>query len=215
MTRIILVRHGQSEANARAIFAGHSDFDLTEFGRRQAELVADYLTRNEKIDTIYSSDLSRAYHTATPTAERLGLPIKKSETLREIYAGLWDGMQTDDIAARFPEDFNCWREDFSHVRCTGGESIPEVFCRTVPYICDISRENDGKTVLIASHATVVRCFNAYAMGLTYDSTAGSPMAYNASISIYTMDGDRVVDSQYNIVEHLGDLVLRIPTKFNS
>ena len=63
MTRIILVRHGQSVANANLIFAGHSDFDLTDFGRAQAELLAKHLHKNEKIDAIYSSDLKRAYNT--------------------------------------------------------------------------------------------------------------------------------------------------------
>ena len=80
MTRIILVRHGQSEANANFIFAGHSDFPLTEFGHAQAKLVAEYLAKNEKIDAIYSSDLKRAYYTAVPTSELLGIEIVKAAT---------------------------------------------------------------------------------------------------------------------------------------
>ena len=76
MTRIILIRHGQSIANFIGKFAGHSDFDLTELGHRQAELAAGYLLKNEKIDKIYASDLLRAYNTAVPTAKALGLEIK-------------------------------------------------------------------------------------------------------------------------------------------
>ena len=215
MTRIIIVRHGQSEANANMIFAGHSDFPLTEFGHKQAKLVAEYLAKTEKIDAIYSSDLKRAYFTAVPTSELLGIDIIKDTRLREVYAGLWESQPTSFIEENYTDDFNCWRNDYSHVRCTGGESIPEVYNRIVPAICDISAKNDGKTVLITTHATVVRSFNAYAMGLPCDRTADSPAALNAAIAIYEMDNEKVLSSKFNIIEHLGDMVSRVPTKFNA
>ena len=211
---MILVRHGQSEANAKAIFAGHSDFDLTELGRHQAELVATYLCETQKIDKIYSSDLKRAYNTALPTAKRMGLEIIADKRLREVYAGLWEAQPTEYIKEKFPKDFECWMKDFSHVRCTGGESIVEVYNRIVPAICDISEKNDGKTVLVATHATVVRSFNAYAMGLAADETADSPYAVNASIAIYEMDKERVLSSEFNITEHLKGIIAS-PTKFNA
>ena len=215
MTKIILVRHGQSVANANFIFAGHSDFDLTDFGREQAELVAKYLAANEKIDAIYSSDLKRAYNTALPTSRITGIPINTTTELREVYAGLWESQATSYIEEHFTEDFNCWRNDFSHVRCTGGESIIEVYNRIVPCICNISKENDGKTVLITTHATVVRSFNAYAVGLPCDRTADAPYALNASINIFHMDGEKVLDSQFNFTDHLGDMISKVPTKFNA
>ena len=215
MTRIILVRHGQSEANANFIFAGHSDFPLTEFGHKQAKLVAEYLAKNEKIDAIYSSDLKRAYYTAVPTAELLGMEIIKDTRLREVFAGEWESKPTSFIEENYPEDFNCWRNDFSHVRCTGGESIIEVYNRIVPAICEISKENDGRTVLITSHATVVRSFFTYAMGLPCDRTADSPAAVNASISVFEMDKGKVLSYKLNITDHLGDMISRVPTKFNA
>lgn len=215
MTRVIIVRHGQSEANANMIFAGHSDFPLTEFGHKQAKRVGEYLARNEKIDAIYSSDLKRAYFTAVPASELLGLEIIKDTRLREVYAGLWESQSTDYIEKNFPEDFNCWREDFSHVRCTGGESIIEVYNRIVPAICEISEKNDGKTVLITTHATVIRSFNAYAVGLPCDRTAEAPAVLNASVNIFEMEGSKVISSVFNITEHLGDMVSKVPTKFNA
>lgn len=215
MTRIILVRHGQSVANANLIFAGHSDFDLTDFGRAQAELLAKHLHKNEKIDAIYSSDLKRAYNTALPTSLLTGIPIITKTELREVYAGLWESQPTSYIEENFPEDFNCWRNNFSMVRCTGGESISEVYDRIVKCICEIAKENDGKTVLITTHATVVRSFNAYALGLKRDQTADAPAVVNASASIFTMDGERVVESAFNNTDHLGDMISRVPTKFNA
>ena len=214
MTRFIMIRHGFSVANDVRRFAGNFDVELTETGKKQAKLCAEAL-KNEKIDAIYSSDLKRAYQTAIPTSELLGLEIIKTTRLREVYAGEWESKPTSFIEKNYPEDFNCWRNDFSHVRCTGGESIIEVYNRIVPAICEISKENDGKTVLITSHATVARSFFTYAMGLPCDRTADSPNAINAAISVFEMDGEKILSYQLNLTEHLGDMISRVPTKFNA
>lgn len=214
MTRIITVRHGQSLANVGAIFAGHSDFDLSEFGHAQARLVGEYLAKTESIDIIYSSDLSRAYNTAVPTSRLTGIPIIKDAKLREIYAGLWEGLTVGEIAEKYPEDFNCWRNNFSAVRCTGGESVREVYLRVVPHICEIAKKNDGKTVLITTHAIVAKTFNAYTMGLSCDEVGSSPDVKNAAINIYNMEGDRILSSTFGVTEHLGDM-LAGRTKFNA
>ena len=92
MTRLVIIRHGQSEANANYIFAGHSDFDLSELGKDQAKLAAEYLFKRIKPDAIYSSDLLRAYHTATPVGEIFNMPVIKEKGFREIFAGAWEGL---------------------------------------------------------------------------------------------------------------------------
>ena len=100
MTRLIITRHGQSIANAECRFAGHSDFDLSPIGHTQAALAAEYISKTFKIDCIYSSDLLRAYNTALPTAKALGLEVIKTQELREIYVGKWEGHTTDEIAEK-------------------------------------------------------------------------------------------------------------------
>ena len=89
-THLYLIRHGESEANKIDAFAGHSQFNLTAQGRAQAEKAAEYLSTLH-VDAIYSSDLPRAFQTAQPTAERLGMTVVKREQLREIEAGEWEG----------------------------------------------------------------------------------------------------------------------------
>lgn len=214
MTKLILVRHGQSLANAGLIFAGHSDFDLSELGHTQASLLADYLTSHEKITAIYSSDLSRAYHTATPTAERLSLPITGDELLREIFAGEWDGRTFAEIEKIYAEDFRVWREDFSHARPTGGESVPDVYRRVVPRLLAIARAHDGETVLVTTHATVVRALHAYACGYSADEMGKVRFCGNAAINLYEIEGDTVRELVYDFDEHLGDLATAVPKKLN-
>ncbi len=214
MTRLIVIRHGQSIANAQSRFAGHSDFDLSEIGFAQAELVGKYIAEHEKPDVIYSSDLLRAYNTALPAAKRLGMQIQKTEELREIFAGKWEGMTTDDIMAQYAEEFSVWKNDYAHCRCLGGESTAEVYERVWKFVRRISSEHDGGTVMISTHATLVRALSARAAGLDADSVDQIPFTHNASINIFTYDNEKITPVKINIIEHLGDIVTGVHKSFN-
>ena len=215
MTRLVITRHGQSIANAERRFAGHSDFDLSELGKQQAELTADYICKNEKIDVIYSSDLLRAYNTAAPTARRLGMEIISTESLREIFAGEWEGKTTDELETEFEADFAVWRNDFANARCTGGESIAEVYERTVRAMTELAERHDGQTVLLSTHATVVRSITAYALGLSAEQVGEISFAHNASISIFTYENGKFTPVSLNITEQLGELSTPVPKELRA
>jgi broad specificity phosphatase PhoE len=204
MTRIIMIRHGQSLANAQSRFAGHSDFDLSELGRKQAELAAKYLCEKEQIDVIYSSDLLRAHNTALPFSKAYGLPINDREGLRELFAGDWEGRTIDDIKQRYAEDFRVWREDFSNARCTGGESVGEMYERMIREVLCLARENDGKCILLATHATPIRVTEAYSRGLSADRVHEVPFVRNSAMNIFEYDGNTLRPVKTNITEHLDD-----------
>ena len=214
MTRLVITRHGQSIANAEYRFAGHSDFDLSEIGKAQAELTSQYICANEKIDMIYSSDLLRAYNTAAPTAKKLGLEIIPTEELREIYAGEWEGRTTAELAVEFEEDFGVWKNDYANSRCTGGESTAEVYDRVVATVKRLAQKHDGKTLLLSTHATVVRALCAHSLGLTADRTGEIPFTHNASINIFTYEDGKLIPEKMDIVEHLGDIVTGVHKSFN-
>jgi broad specificity phosphatase PhoE len=204
MTRIIMIRHGQSLANAQSRFAGHSDFDLSELGKQQAELAAKYLCEKEQIDVIYSSDLLRAHNTALPFSKAYGLPINDREGLRELFAGDWEGRTIDDIKQRYAEDFRVWREDFSNARCTGGESVGEMYERMIREVLCLARENDGKCILLATHATPIRVTEAYSRGLSADRVHEVPFVRNSAMNIFEYDGNTLRPVKTNITEHLDD-----------
>ena len=214
MTRLVITRHGQSIANAEYRFAGHSDFDLSEIGKAQAELTSQYICANEKIDMIYSSDLLRAYNTAVPTAKKLGLEIIPTEELREIYAGEWEGRTTAELAVEFEEDFGVWKNDYANSRCTGGESTAEVYDRVVATVKRLAEKHDGKTLLLSTHATVVRALCAHSLGLTADRTGEIPFTHNASINIFNYEDGKLIPEKMDIVEHLGDIVTGVHKSFN-
>ena len=90
-TRILLVRHGQSQGNAERRFGGHSPTPLSELGFKQAEATARALAV-EKVTAVYSSDLLRAVQTAEPLARATGLEVNRTNALRERSVGRMEGL---------------------------------------------------------------------------------------------------------------------------
>lgn len=156
MTTLILIRHGQSQANITKCFAGQSDPDLTENGKKQAEALSNWLINNYNIDSIYSSDLLRAYNTALPTAQKLKKQIIKTKQLREINAGYWQNIPYEQITKLYPEEYDIWLNNIGNAVCNGGESVKQLSQRVTEEIEKIINENPNKTVLIVTHATPIR-----------------------------------------------------------
>ena len=204
MTRLIVIRHGQSVANKEDKFAGHSDFDLTDLGRRQAELAAEYVKEHFTIDAAYASDLLRAYNTALPVAKAFGLEVTPTKAFREIYAGRWEGKPFPDVIAEDPEIFVNWRDNFEGAYCPEGETVREVRDRVVTEAKRIAELHDGKTVLIAAHATPVRAIHVEA-DPTVDAYVG-----NATINVFNYENGKFTVVKTNIDEHLGDLKTYLP-----
>ena len=185
MTRMIFVRHGQSVGNLNGRFLGNYDGELTGLGRRQAERAAEYL-KEEKIDIAYASDLVRAYETGAIIAAPHGLVPIKDKKLREIFAGKWENEEFSKIEELYPDDWKLWREDIFASRPTGGESVSELFHRITSEVWSIASENDGKTVLVATHATPIRALMREWQEL--GSLSGGPKwVANASITVADYD----------------------------
>ena len=204
MTRLIFIRHGQSEANEQGRFAGQTDVPLTALGMAQAERAAEYIIKREKIDKIYSSDLKRAHDTAVPAAKLTGLPINDVTELREICAGVWEGRLVSEISVEYEKEFYAWRNDYSNARCTGGESVEEVYARVVPFVKRIARENDGLTLLITSHASPIRAVDCNSRAWGWERMSDVPFVNNSAISIfeYNSDTDKITLVERDITEHL-------------
>jgi len=140
MTTLLLIRHGQSLANLTRYFAGHTDPALTELGLKQAACTAEFLVAAYPITAVYSSDLLRAFQTGSAVAERLAQPVHKDTSLREIFAGQWEGKSFDEIREQFEEDYHCWMTDIGHCRPTDGESTAELLVRAENALRRIAEE---------------------------------------------------------------------------
>ena len=203
-TKIILIRHGESLGNANRTILGHTDLDLSPLGYSQANATAEHL-KCEKIDVIYSSDLKRALNTALPHAKIRNMDVICSEKLREIYVGDWENMKIDDIIAKWgrEEYEDKWKNNFGTYKFPDGESVEQGGTRFYNEILRICHENEGKTILIAAHAAVIRSFWAIISGISWQNLAKTyQFSTNASYSIAYFDGEKISPDSYSNDSHL-------------
>ncbi|MBP3634573.1 MAG: histidine phosphatase family protein [Oscillospiraceae bacterium] len=187
MTTILLVRHGESEANRRDLFAGFYNVKLEEQGIRQAELTARYLRENYNVYRIYASDLERAHHTGRILAAPFGLDVIPEPGLREMDGGEWEGAVFSSLAQRYPEDFGLWQTDIARARCTGGETVRQMTERVMAALEKIALENEGKIVAAASHATPIRAAMTMTIHGKLDCMNQVPWVSNASVTTLTYE----------------------------
>jgi len=204
-TKIILERHGQSEGNALSLYLGHTDLPLTEKGREQAKVAAEYL-KDEKIDAVYASDLMRAYQTAEPHAELRSLKVNKSPQLRELFVGEWEGLPYSEIIEKFGEKM--WVErTYRGFVYPGGESLYDAYLRMHKELCRIGEENAGKTVLAVSHSAAIRALWYYLSGYTDENMIDSvPFMVNSSYCVLEYEDGVLSPVQYNVTSHLSEKI---------
>lgn len=100
--RLLVIRHGESEADILKVHEGRADFELTERGHRQAEAMAEYVSRNYHVDKIYASTLKRAAQTAEHLGAKVGLPLIFDEHLMEFNNGLLAGLEYGAAREMYP-----------------------------------------------------------------------------------------------------------------
>lgn len=205
-TIIHIVRHGESEANKRDAYLGHYDLSLTETGRKQAEMAADFAA-TLGADVIYASDLSRARHTAFATARRLGLPVYAAPQVREMYMGQWEGMSFDQVRSEYAELFRIWAGDLGNGLTPGGETVAQLQQRVLADMTRIAEANPGKRVLVFSHGTPIRAMAAHGMGKSINDIAWPS---NASVTTLEYGDGCFTCVEYSRDDFMGALVTRLP-----
>ena len=149
-TRILLVRHGETDWNATGRIQGHSDTPLNAAGHKQARRVARRLAR-EPVHALYSSDLARAFQTATAIGQALGLTVVTSPRLRERQYGVWEGLTAAEIQARFPEQFAEWRARSTDFAPPQGETRSQLLTRALAELQAIARRHAREVVVVVTH----------------------------------------------------------------
>lgn len=162
-TRLLLLRHGQTEMSRQRRYSGRGNPDLTDVGRRQAQDAARYLSAKGGISSVVSSPLARAYDTAKAAADALGLSVSVDEDLIETDFGEWEGLTFPEAAQRHPEVHGRWLRDTS-LPAPGGESFDEVSLRVQRLRDRLIAEHGESTVLVVSHVTPIKTLLRLALG---------------------------------------------------
>ncbi len=182
VTRLYLIRHGQSAGNAEGRFGGHSATPLSELGLYQAELTAQSLAK-EKIGAIYSSDLLRAIQTAEPLAKTINQEIITTDDFRERHVGVLEGLTFDEAKNQYPKDYYALvNRKISHV-ITNGESYRQLLNRTTRAIRKILREHRGQKVVIYSHTGAICFMTLQLLGAIHRKTYNPPWLVTSNCGI--------------------------------
>lgn len=182
VTRLYLVRHGQSAGNVQGRFGGHSPTPLSELGKRQALHTAHALAK-EKIRAIYSSDLYRAVQTAEPLAKLLNLKINATEVFRERHVGVLEGLTFDEARKEFPNDYYALvNRNLDHV-ITKGESYSQLLARTTDVLHEIVERHRGERIAIFSHTGTICFLTLYILGAIHSETTHTPWLVTSNCGI--------------------------------
>ncbi len=210
MTKLILIRHGFSKSNEERVFAGHLDISLAEKGVKQAKITAKYVSENYKIDTIYSSDLKRAKETAEKLGELTGKKISFSKNLREIFAGDWEGHKYEELPVLYPEEFWIWKNKIGLCQTPNGESVKDLYNRVNSEIDRILEENQGKNIVIVSHATAIRVFMVRVLGMNVEEMQKVEWVPNASVSVFDVKNEKITPVLLGENSFHGEIGTKVP-----
>lgn len=186
-TRMLLLRHGQTELSVHRRYSGRGNPPLTETGRRQADAAARYLAQRGGIAAVISSPLQRCRETAEAAAKLLRLGVTVDEDLIETDFGAWEGLTFTEAAEHDPDLHRRWLKDTS-TEPPGGESFDAVQLRVCRARDRIVADHAGATVLVVSHVTPIKTVLRLALD------AGPSILYRlhldlASLSIAEFYGD--------------------------
>jgi ribonuclease H / adenosylcobalamin/alpha-ribazole phosphatase len=154
-TRLLLLRHGQTELSVQRRYSGRGNPALTELGWQQVDAAARYLAQRGGISAVLTSPLQRCYDTATTAAKALGMELTVDDDLIETDFGAWEGLTFTEAADRDPELHRRWLRDTS-TEPPGGESFDRVNQRVSRARDRIVAEYGGTTVLVVSHVSPIK-----------------------------------------------------------
>lgn len=188
LTRLVVIRHGETAWNRDSRIQGHTDIPLNERGYWQARRTGQAL-REEGVVAVHSSDLLRASHTADAIAQACGVPLALHADLRERHFGRFEGLTHDEIVSQWPDEGRRWRERDPAYGPQGGETLQAFYERCLQALTRLARQHPGETVALVAHGGVLDCFYRAATRVELDVPRSWTIA-NASINrlIFTDEG---------------------------
>lgn len=165
MTRIILVRHGQTEWNRIERFRGRIDVPLNTTGVWQANQTGQWISQRWKVTAVYASPLGRAMATAEAIARLCNRPVQPHEGLIDLNFGDWQGKTPAEVQEQWPELYAAWIAQPATVRLPGGESLEDLRLRTNRLLAEIIECHPQETVALVGHTDVNRSILLNILGL--------------------------------------------------
>jgi probable phosphoglycerate mutase len=202
-TRILFVRHGETDWNVRRIIQGWKGSGLNAVGLRQARLAAARVKGMDLgLSALLCSDLLRARQTGAFLARGLGLPLRRRVDLRERCFGAWEGQSIEQVLQRFKLGAKVRKDPFLAFDPEGGESM-DVFARRVRGFMDrVLKEYPGRSVAAVTHGGPVRIAACLAAGIPPKRYFLLGRPGNVSLTLLAHQGGVWWIELYNDMGHL-------------
>ncbi len=199
--RLFVLRHGETVFTRERRFAGWRDVPLTDAGLRQSEAAAAVLS-GVAISAVFASPLERARTSAEAVAKPHRLAVQIMPVFRELGFGAWEGRTRAEVEAAEPALYDVWRTAPDRFAAPGGESLPAVAKRVAEGIETLRAEHDGESVVLVTHAVVIRLIVLDGLGLG-PARLWSIDASPAGITELEYRDDWVTVHRMNTLAHLG------------
>jgi probable phosphoglycerate mutase len=208
LTRLCIVRHGETDWNVEKRIQGHTDIPLNGTGHAQA-LAMSFNAAHHRFEAIYSSDLARASQTALYVAEREGEPVRPMRALRERHYGIFQGLTANEAAILHPEAHARYVERDLEYDFDTGESLYAFAARVLGGLDWLVRHHAGQTVLAVSHSGV--------LDVLYRQATGRPLAAprdfeipNCALNWFGVDGHGLQLERWADRHHLAHVLVGAP-----
>ncbi len=195
ITRLYLIRHGETEENQRGILAGSTDVPLNGNGRSQSMALAK-LARTLPVDVIFASPLQRAVETAILAFGKEARIITDS-SLREFHFGEWEGLHFSDIAKRYPELWKTWVHDWEHTNIPGAEAFTAFAQRVISFSTGLLHSHQGQNLAIVSHGGWIRALLAHLFSGSAGTGYWKFKVENATVTEVEFAGDLPILTRFN------------------
>ena len=200
MSRLLLVRHGNTQGNSAERYWGHTDVELSAAGVQQAECLRDHLA-DENINAVYASDLKRAIVTSEMIASNHHLDITVCPEIRETNFGEFEGLTFKEINRRYPELSKMWSNWDLKLKFPGGESVDELIARVIKFPRRLEQHKPEETILIVAHSASLRLLICHLLGIKLEHWRQLRLDL-ASLSVLDTYPQGAILSSLNDVSHL-------------
>lgn len=190
MTRVVAVRHGETDWNREGRLQGWAPVPLNERGRKQAAAAGTWLADEYDIDRVFASDSLRTRETATEILDAIEAPIQHERHWRERHLGVYQGLTYADIEERFPK-FGLGQSAYEAALAVpeSGESLRDVADRVTDRFRHLFETHAGETLLVVTHGGPIHVLLGYAKGLPLPEALGTHHQSNCGINEFRVDGD--------------------------
>ena len=200
ITKVYVVRHGQTAWNLEEVFRGRADIPLDDTGKKEVHLAGEAL-KHETIHAVYSSPLSRSMETAENIAKFQEIDVVPLDEIIDISYGDWEGKPLADVQEKFPDLYERWLKAPHTVRFPNGETLEEVGDRTMGAVKRLVAQHKDENIALVAHRVPNKVICCALIGIDY-SNFWRIQQDTASTNLFTYKDGQWIVSYLNDTSYL-------------